>query len=117
VDPILAIPGVQPVIEAQHNGGHCPVVAVSPIIGGQAVKGPAAKMYAELGIQPSALSVARHYGALLTGFVMDTLDQEQADPVARLKVPPLVTGTVMKTAGDRRRLAEEVLAFGASLLR
>jgi LPPG:FO 2-phospho-L-lactate transferase len=63
VDPILSIPGVRPTIDGQL------VVAVSPIVGGQAIKGPAAKMYAELGIEPSALAVARHYGELLEAFM------------------------------------------------
>ena len=56
--------------------GSCRVIAVSPIIGGKAVRGPAAKMYTELGIQPSALSVARHYGELLSGFVLDQVDRD-----------------------------------------
>ena len=56
-----------------------PVIAVSPIIGGKTVKGPAAKMYAELGIQPSALAVAEHYRGLLSGFVLDNVDAELAN--------------------------------------
>lgn len=110
VDPILAVPGIRQVIQGRA------VVAVSPIIGGQTVKGPAAKMYAELGIQPSALAVARHYAGLLSGFVMDQIDAGQANAVRELRIQPLVTGTLMKTPSDRRRLAEEVLAFGAYLL-
>lgn len=86
------------------------VIAVSPIIGGQAVKGPAAKMFRELGIEPSALAVARHYGnALLTGFVLDEADSALAADVQRLGIHPLVTRTLMKTPEDRRKLAEDVL--------
>jgi LPPG:FO 2-phospho-L-lactate transferase len=115
IDPILAIPGLR---EFLKEGP--PVVAVSPIIGGKAVKGPAAKMYAELGIEPSAVAVAGHYkskgsGGLLSGFVFDTLDEDQGDTIARLGVQSLVTATLMITPPDRLRLAREVLAFGERL--
>lgn len=109
VDPILEIPGVRPVIE---DGK---VLGVSPIIAGETIKGPAAKMYTELGIAPSALSVARHYGSLLDGFVVDVLDTDQAEAIRAIGIQPLVTGTIMKTGHDRRRLAEEVIAFGHRL--
>ncbi|MFQ5615466.1 MAG: 2-phospho-L-lactate transferase [Anaerolineales bacterium] len=117
VDPILAVPGIRSAIQhfalraAARSGRRARTVAVSPIIGGQAVKGPAAKMYAELGIEPSALAVARHYGSLLTGFVFDQVDREQEVAIRELGIEPLVTDTLMKTPAGRRRLAEEVLAF------
>jgi LPPG:FO 2-phospho-L-lactate transferase len=105
IDPILAIPGLRQAISAR------PVVAVSPIIGGQTVKGPAAKMYAELGIRPSALAVARHYCELLTGFVLDRLDAELAEAVEQAGIRPYVTDTLMRTPDDRGRLAGEVVEF------
>ncbi len=89
-----------------------PVVAVSPIIGGQAVKGPAAKMYAEFGIEPSALAVAKHYGNLLSGFVLDTVDENLAGSIETRK---LVTNTIMNNHEDRARLAMDVLHFIRSL--
>lgn len=89
-----------------------PVVAVSPIIGGQAVKGPAAKMYTELGIEPSALAVAEHYGNLLNGFVLDTVDSLLSDKIAGRT---LVTNTLMNNSSDRARLATDVLHFVGSL--
>jgi LPPG:FO 2-phospho-L-lactate transferase len=92
------------------------VLAVSPIIGGKTVKGPAAKMYAELGIQPSALAVAHHYGMLLNGFVLDTVDAAQAEAVQTLTIRTLVTDTLMPSSDERRRLAQEVLDFGRLLL-
>ncbi len=97
-----------------------PVVAVSPIIAGEAVKGPAAKMYAELGVEPSALAVARHYGAsetggLLTGFVLDNLDLGLKEEICALGIEVLVTDTLMRTPNDRSRLAKEVLKFGEDL--
>jgi LPPG:FO 2-phospho-L-lactate transferase len=112
VGPILALPGVKQTIKTSG----CPVVAVSPIIGGQAVKGPAAKMYLELGIEPSALSVARHYGNLLSGFIFDRIDAGQTDAIHSLKILPFSTDTIMNTAADRHRLSAETLAFGQQLL-
>ena len=107
IDPILAIPGIRAAVAAR------PVVAVSPIVGGQALKGPAAKMYAELGIAPSARAVAGHYGKLLRGFVFDEIDKELAPSIP---IPTLITDTIMKSVADRARLAREVLDFAATLL-
>jgi LPPG:FO 2-phospho-L-lactate transferase len=127
IDPVLAIPGVRDALIScpispgqQRDSGQGAVrqvvLAVSPIIGGKAVKGPAAKMYAELGIQPSALAVARHYGTLLNGFVLDTVDAAQVEAVQTLKTRTLVTDTLMPSSDERRRLAQEVLDFGRLLL-
>ncbi len=109
IDPILAIPGIKNTIEQKK------VVAVSPIIAGKALKGPAAKMYAELGIQPSASSVANHYGTLLSGFVLDRLDEHLVDGIQNLGVSAYITTTIMKNAEDRLRLAREMLEFSANL--
>ena len=84
------------------------VVAVSPIIGGQTIKGPAAKMFTELGIQPSAVAVARHYGDLLSGYVLDIID---ADLASEITIPCYITQTLMKNRDDRRHLAQDVLNF------
>ena len=89
-----------------------PVIAVSPIIGGKTVKGPAAKMYAELGIEPSALAVAEHYRNLLAGFVLDSKDGQLSD---KFKGKILVTDTLMNSPADRARLAVDVLHFIGSL--
>ncbi len=91
-----------------------PVVAVSPIIGGKTVKGPAAKMYAELGIEPSALAVAEHYRNLLAGFVLDNQDKQLSDNLKTSKI--LVTDTLMNSTADRARLAKDLLQFVGSLL-
>ena len=72
IDPILALPGVAR--RAAPARGR-PVVAVSPIVGGKAVKGPLAKMMSERGVEPSALGVARHYGRLVDGWIIDTVDR------------------------------------------
>jgi LPPG:FO 2-phospho-L-lactate transferase len=106
IDPILALPGIRQAISGK------PVAAVSPIIGGETVKGPAAKIFAEMGIQPSALAVREHYGDLLTAFVLDDIDLELNE---KMSLPTLVTDTIMQTAAHRRRLAEEILAFVKNL--
>ena len=89
-----------------------PVVAVSPLIGGRAVKGPTAKMMAELGMPTSAGAVAQHYRGLPDGFVLDAADAAEA---AAAGLPCLVTGTLMASDDDKRRLASEVLAFARRL--
>ena len=92
-----------------------PVVAVSPIIGGKTVKGPAAKMYSELGITPSALAVAKHYRTILTGFVLDNADAAIEKEIISLNVRTLVTDTLMNHLTERTRLADDVLNFTRSL--
>jgi LPPG:FO 2-phospho-L-lactate transferase len=87
------------------------VLAVSPIIGGQTVKGPAAKMFQELGIEPSALAVAKHYCDLITGFVFDKLDRQLEGEIRSLTMRTLVTNTLMKSHDNRRQLAMEILSF------
>jgi LPPG:FO 2-phospho-L-lactate transferase len=110
IGPILAVPGIMAILTRK---GSRPVVAVSPIIGGQAVKGPAAKMYRELGITPSALAVASQYRDLLSGFVLDNVDRLQAEEISGWGIISYVTDTLMSTIEDRRRLAEQILEFCA----
>jgi LPPG:FO 2-phospho-L-lactate transferase len=88
-----------------------PVIAVSPIIGGQTVKGPAAKMFLELGIVPSAVAVANHYYDLAKAFVLDTLDQQLEEHIRSLNMRTLVTNTLMKSLDNRKQLASDVLDF------
>jgi LPPG:FO 2-phospho-L-lactate transferase len=108
IDPILAVPCMRAAIAVCR----APVVAVSPIIGGRAVKGPTAKMMAELGMPTSASAVAKHYGNLLDGFVLDHADADQA---AEIDLPCLATRTLMVSEADKRTLAAEVLAFARGL--
>jgi LPPG:FO 2-phospho-L-lactate transferase len=91
-----------------------PVVAVSPIIGKRAVKGPTAKMMSELGLPITAAAVARHYGDLLTGYVVD---REDAGTVACPQLEIATAATLMVTLADREALAREVLAFADALRR
>jgi LPPG:FO 2-phospho-L-lactate transferase len=109
IDPILALPGIKNAVSSR------PVLAVSPIIGGQAVKGPAAKMYRELGIEPSALAIARHYAAFLNGIVIDRVDEAQVSAIQELGIVTLITDTLMKSPSDRLRLANEVVRFAETL--
>ena len=94
-----------------------PVVAVSPIVGGQALKGPAAKIMAELGVGASAIAVAQHIASRirLDGFVLDAVDAGLAGDVAALGITPLVTDTIMRDASSKERLAQEVLAMVSAL--
>jgi LPPG:FO 2-phospho-L-lactate transferase len=112
IDPILQlffINASAPEWERDWRSGK-PIVAISPIIGGQTVKGPAAKMFRELGIEPSALAVANHYCDLITGFVLDKIDEQLKGDID-LNMGTMVTDTVMKDLNDRSRLAQEVLHF------
>ena len=110
IDPILAVPGMRELIA----GCPAPVVAVSPIIGGRAVKGPTAKMMAELGLSISSRMVAEHYRGLLDGFVLDAADELEAEAI---DLPCLATRTLMVRENDKRFLAAEVLAFARRLRR
>ena len=109
IDPILKVIPLTPALPKRERG--IPVTAVSPIIGGQTVKGPAAKMYSELGIEPSAFAVADHYCGLVTDFVMDTVDAQLVESVRGLNMRTLVTNTLMQGHDDRKRLASDVLSF------
>jgi LPPG:FO 2-phospho-L-lactate transferase len=92
-------------------GGEVPLLAVSPIVGGQALKGPAAKMFRELGWEPSALAVAQYYQGLVSHFVLDQLDADQESAIQSLGMKTLVTNTIMQSVDDRARLASEVVEF------
>ncbi len=111
VGPILATPGIRAALERTE----APIVAVSPIVGGRALKGPAAQMLATLGHEVSALGVARLYASLVDGMVIDAADRELTAEIERLGPRVLVTETVMGDEADRRRLAAEVLEFAGSL--
>lgn len=106
IDPILSLDPIRSLLESVK------VVAVSPIIAGETIKGPAAKMYRELGIDPSAAAVAQHYSQLLDGFVFDNKDSTLKQAILRKS---LLTDTIMNRREDRLRLAEEVLVFAQSL--
>jgi len=107
VAPILAVPSVRQAMER----ATAPRVAVTPIVGGQAIKGPAAKMLAELGHDVSALGVARYYKGLVDGFVVDAQDAKLRPGIETLGMRVRIADTMMRNDDDKRRLAAEVLEF------
>ncbi len=108
VEPILAVPGMREALSTSP----APVIAVSPIIGGRAVKGPTAKMMVELGMRPSAAAVAERYGDLIDGYVMDIGD---ADEAAHLAPAVTLAPTLMTTLAEREQLARVVLETADAL--
>ena len=88
-----------------------PVVAVSPIIGGAAVKGPAAKIMTELGASPSVIGIAEHYRGLIDALMIDTADASLATEIEAVGIRVRATSILMRDAEDRQRLAEECISF------
>jgi LPPG:FO 2-phospho-L-lactate transferase len=92
-----------------------PVVAVSPIVGGAALKGPAAKMMRELGLDASAAGVARHYGKLVDGWVIDRADAGLQLAIERIGCAVRVTDTIMRNRRNSARLAQQTLDLAQAL--
>ena len=111
IGPILAVPGMREALASSP----APKVAVSPIVGGRALKGPADRMLASLGHEVSPAGVARMYEGLVDGMVIDEVDEGERRGIEALGMRVLATGAVMRDAPDRARLAREVLGFGAGL--
>jgi LPPG:FO 2-phospho-L-lactate transferase len=107
IGPILAVPGLRQAIKASA----APVVAVSPIIQGATLKGPADKMLRGLGFEVSAVGVAQYYGDLLTAFVIDALDTALAPRISRLGLRVEVTNTIMRSLVDKQALARTTLTL------
>lgn len=111
IGPLLAIPAVA----TWWKSRHVPVIAVSPIVGGRAIKGPAAKIMAELGAEVSAIGVAKHYADRVDAWVIDRADASAQGAIEALGKLVLVTETVMKSPADATRLANETVAFAKTL--
>lgn len=111
IDPILHLNGLRDRLRTLRDGG-TPVVAVSPIVGGDAIKGPTAKMFSELGTYPSVTAVAERYSDVVSHLVLDTADAGSAEAVTALGIRAPVTPTVMRSVEDRIALARQVLALG-----
>ena len=109
IDPILNVYPIRALLEDVPRA----VIAVSPIVAGRALKGPAAKMMAEMGLEASAAAVAAYYGHLIDGFVYDAQDEGMT---AEDGLGLLCVDTLMHTAADRERMAREVLAFADELM-
>jgi LPPG:FO 2-phospho-L-lactate transferase len=112
IGPILAVPGIRESLASSS----APKVAVSPIVGGRALKGPADRMLASLGHEVSATGVARMYTGLVDGMVVDRIDEDEQSGIEALGMRALVTESVMRGAEDRARLALETLEFGAGMV-
>jgi LPPG:FO 2-phospho-L-lactate transferase len=112
IGPILALPGMTGALEASS----APKVAVSPIVGGRALKGPADRMLASLGHEVSATGVARMYAGLVDGMVIDRTDEDERARIEAFGMRVLAAGSVMRDAEDRARLASETLEFGAGMV-
>jgi LPPG:FO 2-phospho-L-lactate transferase len=104
IEPILSVPGIRALVASGKS------IAISPIVGGRALKGPADKMFREMGVEPSALAVASQYQKVIHGFVLDRSDAELELPIQDLglKVRGL---TIMSNLQHRRQLARDVLDF------
>jgi LPPG:FO 2-phospho-L-lactate transferase len=112
VDPILAIPQAR----AWLRSLSVPVIAVSPIIAGAAIKGPAAKIMSERGFPATAATVASHYRGLIDGIVIDVADQALAEPIEAMGIATHVTRTIMRSDEDRIQLAAECIEFARRLV-
>lgn len=104
IEPILAIPGVREALQVRRGFS----VAVSPFIGGRAVKGPAAKLMGELGLGVTPQDLIQYYAGVLDGLVIDVSDREQTQPV---DFPILITHTLMESGADKMGLAAEILSW------
>ena len=111
VDPILALPDIRNALKVCR----APIIAVSPIVGGQAIKGPTAKMMAERGVSPSVAAIGAHYAGLIDGLVIDQVDDQEQDAIRALGLDVAVAKTVMTGLEEKRALATAVLAFAARL--
>jgi LPPG:FO 2-phospho-L-lactate transferase len=117
VAPVLTVPGLRDAI----SRSRAPVVAVSPIIGGDAVRGPAAQMMRSLGVERGSVGIAQHYArawpGLVEALVIDSSDRADAEAVAGAGVRAHVTNTLIAAEPERRRLAQEILELAGALQR
>jgi len=112
IDPIMSVRELQKAVRKANK----PKIAVSNIVGGQALKGPAAKMMAEMGKDIGPLTIVEHYGDLINGFVLDEQDRSQQKSIAKAaKVELMITNTVMDSIEIKRSLAESIIDFGQKM--
>jgi LPPG:FO 2-phospho-L-lactate transferase len=105
VGPILGVPGIRDALRSTRAR----LAAISPIVGGRAIKGPAARMMKSMNLRPAAVEVARLYQDFLDVFVLDEIDRKQASEVEALGIEPVVTNTIMSGVRERKALARRVL--------
>ncbi len=114
IGPILALPRLRPALDARRAAG-APVIAVSPIVGGRALKGPADRMLASLGHEASALGVARLYAGFVDGIVIDRLDEALAPAIEALGIRTIAVDSIMADDAGRERVARDVLGLAATM--
>ncbi|MCC6364507.1 MAG: 2-phospho-L-lactate transferase [Bryobacterales bacterium] len=105
IGPILAVPGIRQALRRRK----CPAAAISPIIGGRALKGPAADMMRGMGMEVSSLGVARIYRGMVDLFILDRADKRLAPEVEKLGMRAVVTNTIMTGPAQKKALARAVL--------
>lgn len=111
VGTILSVPGVRAALDATN----APIVAVSPIVGGMAIKGPAVAMLQLRGIEATALGIARYYQGLIDALVIDNLDEALAPQIEALGIRAIVTDTIMRGPAEKAALAQTAIAAARSL--
>ena len=111
IDPILAMPAINAALRETET----PIVAVSPIVRGMAIKGPTAKIMAELGHTASATNIARHYGDLIDGFILDSSDGNMVEQVESQGLKSMSCDTIMGSLEDKIRVANSSLEFAHTL--
>lgn len=110
IDPILSIPGLRDLLLRKV------VIAVSPLVGGKTIKGPAAKMMLEMNMEVSSANVAKYYQSFIKGFVLDKADGDEAGSIRQCGIIPMETDILMAGVEGQIRLAREVIEFGKTLL-
>lgn len=111
IDPILSLSEIKTFLHTSST----PVIAVSPVVGGQAIKGPTTKIMTELGLEPSAVTIAKHYDGLIDGLILDVLDQSLVSQVEDMGIRTKVMNTVMHNDQDKIQLAQGVLDFAQEI--
>jgi len=111
IDPLLSIPHLRHAL----TKADAPIIAISPIINGAAIKGPTAKIMNELGVEPSAASIARHYGDLLNGFIVDQADRDLVSEIQATGITTIACNTLMANLDDKIGLAQHTIEFAQSL--
>tara|TARA_B110000116_G_scaffold81034_1_gene70477 strand:+ start:2913 stop:3875 length:963 start_codon:yes stop_codon:yes gene_type:complete len=111
IDPILSLSEIKTFLHASST----PVIAVSPVVDGQAIKGPTTKIMTELGLDPSAVTIAKHYDGLIDGLILDVLDQSLVSQIEDMGIRTKVMNTVMHNDQDKIQLAQGVLDFAQEI--
>ena len=111
IDPILSLSEIKTFLHTSST----PVIAVSPVVGGQAIKGPTTKIMTELGLEPSAVTIAKHYDGLIDGLILDVLDQSLVSQIEDMGIRTKVMNTVMHNDQDKIQLAQGVLDFAQEI--